>query len=298
MSVAKSTQERIRTTRRVQDFYELLPFNMHGSIEQAASSVRATRLQEVYPDLAAALLRAGPARDRGRRPLDVLEIGCGGGWLTMAIASTFHARVHAIDLAAASVERAHELAKTLGVADRVEIERADVFDFKPPRTFDLAVSIGALHHTTSPAEALRSMVEAVQPGGLVHVGLYHGPGRQIFLDEMARVIEASGEDAAFELYCSLDGARAGDPVLQRSWFRDQVLHPHESQHTLREVAQWFADLNFDLVSTSINQFAPFESLEPLFELELQTSEVARRALFVEKRFFPGFFTAMGRRRLG
>ena len=39
-----------------------------------------------------------------------------------------------------------------------------------------------------------------------------------------------------------------------SWFRDQVLHPHETQHTLEELTDVFKSCNYKIVSTSINKF--------------------------------------------
>ena len=42
------------------------------------------------------------------------------------------------------------------------------------------------------------------------------------------------ENALFEEYKKLD-KRSSDETHLRSWFKDQVLHPKETQHTLAEI---------------------------------------------------------------
>ena len=74
-----------------------------------------------------------------------------------------------------------------------------------------------------------------------------------------------------------------------------MLHPHETQHTLQEVAGLLSDLGFQVVSTSINRFEPIGDLEALFESEREYEELARHALQVERRYVPGFFTVLARR---
>lgn len=55
-------------------------------------------------------------------------------------------------------------------------------------------------------------------------------------------------------------------------------------------------MELELVTTSINRFQPISDRELLFDLELGYEETSRRALFEENRYFPGFFTALARRR--
>jgi hypothetical protein len=109
-------------------------------------------------------------------------------------------------------------------------------------------------------------------------------------------VSREGEEAAFRRYAALDSSRRGDEMHRRSWFRDQVLHPHESTHTLAEVAGWLDAAGFAMERTSINGFQPFERIETLFDAEQEYEEVSRRANFIEGRYFPGFFTVLARRR--
>ena len=96
-------------------------------------------------------------------------------------------------------------------------------------------------------------------------------------------------------YAKLDGVHAGDKTMLKSWFRDQVLHPHETQHTLREVCGWLAEHGLSLSSTSINRFEPIENVDSLFALEQTFGERSRQANLTEGRYYPGFFTVLAGR---
>ena len=63
-----------------------------------------------------------------------------------------------------------------------------------------------------------------------------------------------GEDASYNLFKRMNKSM-NNLEHNYSWFRDQVLHPHETQHTYEEVLGWFEDLDFKVVSTSINNYA-------------------------------------------
>lgn len=266
----------------VRDFYDDLPFNYHGGVTSSADAVRANPVGAAYPDLDA-LLSAS-------RGTPVLELGCGAGWLSNTMAHSYGARVHAVDLCGRALDRARAVADELGVGPHVQFEERDLFTVD--RRGSLVVSIGALHHTGDTEGAVRHAASLVEPGGRLYLGLYHAPGRRPFLEALQGCARDQGEEAALRMYAELDPARAADPTLLRSWFRDQVLHPHETQHTLAEVMDWVAPLGFELVSTSINRFQPFGAPEEVFALEDGYAERSRRALFVERRYFPGFFTAL------
>ena len=59
------------------------------------------------------------------------------------------------------------------------------------------------------------------------------------------------------------------PEHNYSWFRDQVFHPQETQHTLEEVKDWLDEISFKLVSTSINNYQSLKNIniEELYDFE-------------------------------
>jgi SAM-dependent methyltransferase len=201
----------------------------------------------------------------------------------------------AIDMTSAALARARRVSKLVGTSDLVTFEQHDLFGFVPAPPRDMVVSIGVLHHTHDCAAAVRHVAGFVSPGGLLFLGLYHAPGRAPFLALLRETLDRDGEAAAFAQYCGLNAGQT-DPQILRSWFRDQVLHPHESQHTLAEVSEWLEEANFELRSTSINRGGPVTDREALFAQERAYEALSHQRNVVEKRFFPGFFTVLAERR--
>jgi SAM-dependent methyltransferase len=279
--------ERASIAAAVRAFYAELPFNFHGSVESSVEAVLADPVRATYPDLHTLL-----ATGRVRR---ALELGCGAGWLANTLARHHDVEVTAVDFAPRALERARAVAVQLGTEGRVQLVAADLFSFVDSRPYDLVLSVGVLHHTGDTEGALRHAASLVAPGGHLYVGLYHAPARRVFLEALQGLAARAGEEAAFERFRALDHAHRHDETLLRSWFRDQVLHPHETQHTLREVVPWLEAAGLSLESTSVNRFGPVDDFAALVDLEATYVERARRALEVERRYFPGFFTVLARR---
>ena len=271
----------------VRCFYEDMPFSMHGDVNVAAASVRDHSLAAIYPDLHAVLLSG--------RKKSVLEFGCGAGWLACTMAHHYDVVVTAVDFSEAALHRARQVAESLGVVDRIRFVRSDLFDYEHGTPVDLVVSVGVLHHTRDARAAFRHAQASVGDAGSLFVGLYHEPGRAPFLELFRGIAKVEGEDAALARYAKLDGVHAGDKTMLKSWFRDQVLHPHETQHTLREVCGWLAEHGLSLSSTSINRFEPIENVDSLFALEQTFGERSRQANLTEGRYYPGFFTVLAGR---
>ena len=145
------------------------------------------------------------------------------------------------------------------------------------------------HHL---GHALQHVVRAVAAGGTLYLGLYHAYGRRAFLElfEHYRRRNAEGSltteelEEGLALYQELNPG-VTDRDFLHSWFRDQVLHPHETQHSLAELHRLLNSLDFEIRSTSISGFQPFESLEALFEREKELYEHSRRRNVIERRYW-------------
>jgi len=131
-------------------------------------------------------------------------------------------------------------------------------------------------------------------GGYLYIGLYHTYGRKAFA-EFVRDMKRSGlsEDEMFSKYVAIQ-TRKQDPLVLRSWFRDQVLHPYESHHTLEEVYTNMRMENCNLTSTSINNFTTIDNVEELFELEKGYEDLGRRKL-VQNEYYSGFFRVLAQK---
>lgn len=269
----------------VRAFYNEMPFNYWSDVEKAADSVRTNPLL-AYRDLDDLL--DGPSTP------SVLELGCGAGWASNALALHYDARVTAVDFTAAALARARAVATQLGVSDQITFIESDLFSFNPGRRFDLVVSLGVLHHTHDCRAAFAKASGLVRPGGHLFVGLYHSYGRRPFLEMFQAIIAEEGEDAAFRRYAALH-RQSDDADHVRSWFRDQVLHPQESQHSLEEVMGWLDQDGLDLMSTSINRYGDVTDRSALISDEKAYEELSIQRNRVEGQYFPGFFTVLARR---
>jgi SAM-dependent methyltransferase len=264
-------------------FYKELPFNIFGDIQEHQKSIRSGVSLNNHPVLTNILTKK----------MKVLEVGCGVGWLSAQITDRFQATVTSIDFNQVAIDTAQKAADSLGL--NVKYEVADLFKFEPKEKFDICISLGVLHHTNNCIAAIQRCVENyVRPGGYFYVGLYHLYGRRPFLQHFEN-LSAGGasEGDLLREYSRLSNVKTDDTHLY-SWFRDQVLHPHETQHTLKEITEVCANLGAKLVSTSINQFKNFKSESELFEQELAYEAVSHQRIS-EGKYFPGFFTALYRK---
>lgn len=98
-----------------------------------------------------------------------LDVGCGAGRN-----SHWAMRYGAIGgLAIDLDERSLALARqNLAMFPSVEVRSLSIYDLPPEPVFDIAFSIGVIHHLQDPDAAVRRMVEAVKPGGRVLIWVY------------------------------------------------------------------------------------------------------------------------------
>ncbi len=101
-------------------------------------------------------------------PLEIADIGCGEGYLTIE-AARWAAHVTAIDRSAAVLARAKALAERRRVTNvtwkRGDLARLPLAD----DAVDVALLSQALHHAPDPARAIAEAVRIVHPGGRVLV---------------------------------------------------------------------------------------------------------------------------------
>jgi ArsR family transcriptional regulator len=99
-------------------------------------------------------------------PLDVADVGCGEGYLTIE-AARWARKVVAIDRSADMLARARALASRKRVGNitwkRGTIERLPL----GPASVDLVLLSQALHHAADPARALAEAARVLRPGGRV-----------------------------------------------------------------------------------------------------------------------------------
>lgn len=161
-----STEYRIErgVPRFVSDDQYVGNFSLEWTVHrqtQLDSSQGRTESREAFADKAA----LGPEDLKGAV---VLDVGCGTGRFA-EIAASYGAEVVCIDLSYA-VDSAYA---NLGHLPNVHVVQGSVFDmpFKPG-SFDVAYSLGVLHHTPDTHLAFKSMLPFVAPGGTVAIWVY------------------------------------------------------------------------------------------------------------------------------
>jgi 2-polyprenyl-3-methyl-5-hydroxy-6-metoxy-1,4-benzoquinol methylase len=270
------------TGQTVLDFYKILPFNYYGSIEEQVKSItQQSPIEELYP----------PLNNLVTPCKNILEVGVGAGWLTNSIAYHYKKKVLGLDFNPIAIERASSVAKKMELQSKFLCE--DLFAFSEEKKtnedcFDLILSLGVLHHTDNCIGAIKAICKnLLKEKGYFFVGLYHKHGRKPFLKYFQDLKKNKlSEEELFEKYKELHGL--SDETHLQSWFRDQVLHPHETLHTIEEIISLLPELGCRLISTSINRFKSIEDQQKLIEEEKNLHKVAEKRLH-EKKYFPGFF---------
>ncbi len=136
------------------------------------------QLGEAFWDLHSGLPREGPGDDESTlralamctdlpdRP-DILDVGCGPGMQTMALAGATSGTLTAVDFHEPFLDQLRERAEAAGVRERINVMRGDMTDLPfGPDSFDLIWSEGAAY-IMGISEAFTAWREFLRPGGYV-----------------------------------------------------------------------------------------------------------------------------------
>src|SRR5205085_8140892 len=97
----------------------------------------------------------------------VLEIGCGAGFLTVALAQR-GLRVYAIDSTEAMIDQTRRHAGESGVTESLSLDVGDVYALTfEESSFDLVIAIGVIPWLARPELAMQEMARVTRVGGHV-----------------------------------------------------------------------------------------------------------------------------------
>ncbi len=100
----------------------------------------------------------------------VVEVGCGAGWSSIALAKGFpRARIDAIDADPASIEEARCNAKQAGVSAQIRFICSAIEGVSMRNGYDLVTAFECIHMMAHPVQALRVMRRLVSSNGAVLV---------------------------------------------------------------------------------------------------------------------------------
>jgi len=215
--------EREAAARRVEDFYEVRPFPGYVPGDDGPGLVDRSRRSAFL----AALDRSVPTS------ATVLDCGSGTSQLAAFLALCGPRRtIVAIDGCRASLAQADGFRAREHV-ENLHLARADLFALPiAPRSFEIVISRGVVHHTPDPDRAIRSVAATVAPGGHLVLGFYETAAR--LAHRLRRRLGALAGRPVWAL----------DPVLRRrdldlekkrTWIEDQYRHPLERSLAFPEV---------------------------------------------------------------
>lgn len=263
--------------KKVLEFYKILPFNIYGNLDNAEKQIKKFNPADLYPELRNIISK--------HKKIRIIDFGCGGGWLVNSLAYHFSDKIYVtgVDFNPVAIKYANTLKKRLNLNSR--FFTSDLFQFENKNKFDVIISLGVLHHTNNCREGIKHIIKFGEQNSYLFIGLYHLYGRKPFLNFFEKIKHKS-EKEKFEEYKKLH--RIKDEKKIYSWFRDQVLHPHETQHTLKEIKSILDGENCRIISTSINNFKKIDNFNKLIELEKKLEDYGIIKL-KKKEYFPGFF---------
>lgn len=265
--------------KAVSSFYVNNHFNDTDDIDARRRRLNSSNLiKSIYPDLHDYLTKSTNSK--------VLEAGCGTGWLTYLFVRYYKLHITAIDQSEYALSEANKLVN-IDQHKRLFMH-LDLFNLPIIDTFDCIISLGVLHHTHDTFEALTKLRKHLKPGGSIYLGLYHKPSRDIFFNYTG-VDSPSGP--SLEKFSELFKLNKDDKHL-KTWYNDQCLHVHETQHTLLEIYKYASQNSLTIESTSLNKFKPLKNVDEsdCISMDKEYAFYVKKMIENEKRFLPGFFT--------
>jgi len=114
----------------------------------------------------------------------VLEIGCGAGFLSLALAER-KLNVHAIDSVDAMVEQTRQHVQEANLADQISVDVGDITALAfEDKSFDLVLAVGVIPWIEWPDIAIQEMARMLKPGACVILTADNRARLSIWLDPL------------------------------------------------------------------------------------------------------------------
>lgn len=199
----------------------------------------------------------------------VVELGCGNASLLVHAASWRPARLVGVDLGESVRSARENMAKGAPAGVAWEVAQADILEYRPAQPFDIAYSIGVLHHLKSPDAGAAALLAATAPGGRFHGWVYAREGNAVvrwIVDPIRHVASrlpwwltkyalATPLVVPFFLYAKLLAA-----LPRWSWLERLPLYRYALWISPREFA-FFRHVAFDQLVTPQTAYIPKSTVE-------------------------------------
>ncbi len=194
-----------------------------------------------------------PAAERAGRPLEVLDLGAGSGWLSYRVALEGH-HAFALDIRNDTIDGLGAAEVFRSQTSKMECVVAS-FDAIPlcPESIDIALFNASLHYATDLEIVLREAVRVTRPGG--QIAILDSPFYERETDGLAMIEEKraafgsrAGALMALPFIEFLTLARLLEAVPDLKWKRNKVRYPlaYELRPLVAALARRRRPSRFDL----------------------------------------------------
>ncbi len=215
-----------------------------------------------------------PLLEKGKK---ILIAGCGTGNEAAQISVAFpQSKILAVDLSRSSLAYGALKAEEFEL-NNITFKQADILKLRSlNETFDGIVSGGVLHHMKDPVEGWKTLVDILNPNGLMRISLYSDIARKDIAAAQETIIKsgyastsegmkAFRRDAAKILpqnvFRTITGA---EDYYQMSMLRDLLFHVQEHRLTLPRIKEILTQLGLTFVKMIVSDIAmtEFQKLYP------------------------------------
>jgi 2-polyprenyl-3-methyl-5-hydroxy-6-metoxy-1,4-benzoquinol methylase len=190
-------------------------------------------------------------------PLKILVAGCGTGWHAIYVAAQYsEAEVHALDLSKASLAYGLRQAQICGV-NNLTFCHGDILCLdKLGVKFDAIEAVGVLHHMADPVAGIRALVDQLNPGGFMKLGLYSRRVRRKLASAQEFVAGRSVDRSPAALRVlrqEMIQGQVSEDATQRldffylSGFRDLLCHVREVQFSPAEIGPILGQIGIEFL---------------------------------------------------
>ncbi|MDC3128153.1 tetratricopeptide repeat protein [Paracoccaceae bacterium] len=215
---------------------------------------------------------------------NILIAGCGTGQHAISTACRFvNSKVTAIDLSLSSLSYAKRKTDELNIKN-IEYIQADILDVhKLCKKFDIIESVGVLHHMQNPYIGWKGLVDCLNPGGLMLIGLYSAAAR-VNHSTIRREIHELGlkysKSGVQKYRASIIQSKSSHhkniasrvDFYNLSNIRDLLFHFHEHYFTIPQISNWLSKLGLSFSGFETQKVIPhfmksYPNIENLYDLD-------------------------------